>query len=133
MPAAWASYRGTPRWRPAPGAASGPSRTRYRPLGGWGCGEWAATRVKAAWRSLQGPNRYVLKVPTVAVQWLRRTAGQFGRRDTNDQKKPARERSSGCPESDAGGRPRAAGPVLKARRDALEARWRGEMAARWGV
>src|SRR5215469_11486618 len=56
--------------------------------------EWTGTRVRAAWRSLQGPNRYVLRVPAAAVQWLRRTGGQIGRRDTNERKKPARERSS---------------------------------------
>jgi hypothetical protein len=57
--------------------------------------KWTGTRVRAAWRSLQGPNRYVLKLPAAAVQWLRRTGGQIGRRDTNEQKKPARERSGG--------------------------------------
>ena len=39
--------------------------------------EWAATRARAAWRSLQGPNRYVLKVPAAAVQWARRTTGKL--------------------------------------------------------
>jgi hypothetical protein len=31
-------------------------------------------------------NRYVLKVPAAAVQWARRTGGNFCRRDTNEQK-----------------------------------------------
>jgi len=91
--------------------------------------EWAATRVRAAWRSLQGPNRYVLKVPLAAVQWARRTGGKFCRRDTNEQKKPARERSS----STLGAMleaARALPDLLKARRQAMEARWRGEIAAR---
>ena len=89
------------------------------------------TRVRAAWRSLQGPNRYVLKVPAAAVQWLRRTGGQFGREDTNDQEKPARERSSGTIRAmleAARGLP----DLLKACREAMEARWRGEVAARMG-
>jgi hypothetical protein len=93
--------------------------------------EWTETRVRAAWRSLQGPNRYVLKVPAAAVQWLRRTDGQSGRGDTNDQKKPARERSSGALHAmleAARGLP----DLLKARREAMEARWRGEMTARGG-
>jgi hypothetical protein len=47
---------------------------------------WTETRVRAAWRALRGPNRYVLRVPASPVQWLRRTGGQSGRRDTNEQK-----------------------------------------------
>jgi len=85
--------------------------------------EWAATRVRAAWRSLQGPNRYVLKVPAAAVQWLQRTGRQSGRRDTNEGKKAASERSSGTLGAmleAARGLP----DLLKARREALEARWR---------
>jgi len=58
--------------------------------------DWTAARVRTAWRSLQGPNRYVLKVPEAAVQWLRRTGGQFGRRGTNEREKVARERSGGA-------------------------------------
>ena len=58
--------------------------------------EWAATRARAAWRSLQGPNRYVLKVPGAAVQWVRRTGGKFCRGDTNGREKPACERSGGA-------------------------------------
>src|SRR6516225_6414192 len=57
--------------------------------------EWTGTRVRAAWRALRGPNRYVLKVPASPVQWLRRTGGQIGRRDTDESKKPAGERSNG--------------------------------------
>jgi hypothetical protein len=49
--------------------------------------EWAATRVRAAWRSLQGPNRYVLKVPATAVQQARRTARKLCGRDTPTNKK----------------------------------------------
>ena len=93
--------------------------------------EWTEARVRAAWRSLQGPNRYVLKVPATAVQWLRRTGGQIGRRDTYERKKPARERSSGTIHAmleAARGLP----DLLKARREAMEARWRGEVTARLG-
>src|SRR5215469_18907755 len=46
--------------------------------------EWAATRVRAAHRAVRGPNRYVLRVPTIAVQWLRRSIGQSGRGDSNE-------------------------------------------------
>jgi hypothetical protein len=91
--------------------------------------EWAATRVRAVWRSLRGPNRYVLKVPAAAVQWLRRTGGQSGRRDTNEQKNPARERSSGALHAmleAARGLP----DLLKARREAMEARWKAAIETR---
>jgi hypothetical protein len=91
--------------------------------------EWTATRVRAAWRALRGPNRYVLKAPAAPVQWAHRTTGQSGRRDTNEQKKPARERSSGTIRAmleAARGLP----DLLKARRETLEARWRAAMAAR---
>jgi hypothetical protein len=91
--------------------------------------EWTGTRVRAAWRALRGPNRYVLKVPANPVQWLRRTTGQSGRRDTNEQKKPARERSSGALHAMLEAA-KALPDLLKARREALEARWRAAMAAR---
>jgi hypothetical protein len=93
--------------------------------------EWTETRARAAWRALRGPNRYALRVPTDPVQWLRRTTGKFCRGDTNDQKKTAGERSSGALHAmleAARGLP----DLLKARREAMEARWRGEMAARMG-
>jgi hypothetical protein len=68
------------------GAASGPSRA---PTGGQAprAGGMTATRAHAAWRSLRGPNRYVLKLPASPVQWLRCTGGKFCRHDTNDQRK----------------------------------------------
>jgi hypothetical protein len=91
--------------------------------------DWAGTRVRAAWRSLRGPNRYVLKLPMAAVQWVRRTGGKFCRGDTNEQKKAATERSGGAIRAmleAARGLP----DLLKARREAMEARWRGEMVAR---
>ena len=91
--------------------------------------EWTETRVRAAWRSLQGPNRYVLKVPAAAVQWLRRTGGQIGRRDTNERKKPAREQSNGTIRAMLE-TARALPDLLKARREALEARWKAAMTAR---
>jgi hypothetical protein len=91
---------------------------------------WTGTRVRAAWRALRGPNRYVLRVPASPVQWLRRTTGQTGRGDTNERKKPARERSSGTIHAmleAARGLP----DLLKARREAMEARWRAAMATRY--
>ena len=91
--------------------------------------EWTATRVRAAWRSLRGPNRYVLKLPAGGVQWLRRTGGKFCRGDTNEGKKPARERS-GSTLAAIMEAARGLPDLLKARREAMEARWRGEMAAR---
>jgi hypothetical protein len=93
--------------------------------------EWTGTRVRAAWRSLCGPNRYVLKVPAGAVCWLRRTGGQSGRRDTNERKQAARERSGGAIAAmleAARGLP----DLLRARREAMEARWWGELTDRWG-
>jgi hypothetical protein len=93
--------------------------------------EWAATRVRAAWRSLRGPNRYVLNVPASPVRWLRHTAGKFCRGDTYERKKPARERSNGA----LGAMLEAAKvlpDLLKARREAMEARWQSEIVTRWG-
>jgi hypothetical protein len=93
--------------------------------------EWTGTRVRAAWRSLQGPNRYVLKAPAAAVQWLRRTGGQIGRRDTYGRKKPAQGQSNGALHAmleAARGLP----DLLKARREAMEARWRAPAAVRSG-
>ena len=87
--------------------------------------------MRAAWRSLQGPNRYVLKVPAAAVQWARRTAGKFCRRDTNEGKKPADERSSGALHAMLEAA-RALPDLLKARREAMEARWQGAAAVRSG-
>ena len=80
-------------------------------------------RDRAAWRALRGPNRYVLKIPAAPVQWLRRTTGQTGRRDTNERKKPAPERSGGAIRTllEAA---RGLLDLLKARREAMEARWR---------
>jgi hypothetical protein len=92
--------------------------------------EWAATRARAAWRSLQGPNRYVLKLPAGAVQWAQRTAGKFCRRDTNDPKKPAQERSSSAIRTMLEAA-RALPDLLKARREAMETRWQNEITARW--
>jgi hypothetical protein len=91
--------------------------------------EWAATRARAAWRSLQGPNRYILKVPVAAVQWVRRTGGKFCRRDTNEQKKPAGEQSNGTIRAMLAAA-RGLPDLLKARREVMEARWRGKMAVR---
>jgi hypothetical protein len=90
--------------------------------------EWTGTRVRAAWRALRGPNRYVLRVPASPVQWLRRTTGQSGRGDTNESKKTARERSSGTIRAMLEAT-RGLPDLLKARREAMEARWR----ARYGI
>jgi len=93
--------------------------------------EWTGTRVRAAYRAVRGPNRYVLKVPVTAVQWLRRSTGQSGRRDANESEKKARERSSGTIRAMLEAASRLP-DLLKARREAMKARWRGEMAARSG-
>ena len=71
--------------------------------------EWAATRIRAAWRSLRGPNRYVLRLPVAAAQWARRTARKLRRRDTDEQKKlrTVRRHHPG----DAGSRALAARPA----------------------
>jgi len=85
--------------------------------------DWTATRVRAAWRSLRGPNRYVLRVPATAVQAIRRTARKFCGRDTYERKKEAGERASGTLGAmleAARGLP----DLLAARREAMEARWR---------
>ena len=66
--------------------------------------DWSAQRVRAAWRLLRGPNRYVLKYPTGAVKpgphgpgnQGRATTGQVGRGVTQPITKMARERSSGA-------------------------------------
>jgi hypothetical protein len=89
--------------------------------------DWTATRVRASWRALRGPNRYVLRVPGTAVQWMKRTARKFCRRDTYERKKEASGRFNGTVGAmleAARGLP----DLLKARRVAMEARWR----ARYG-
>jgi hypothetical protein len=95
--------------------------------------DWTAQRVRASWRLLRASNRYVLKLPTAPVQpgphGPSATTGQADRGVTQPITKTARERSSGAIRAiveAARGLP----DLLKARREALEARWRGEMAAR---
>jgi hypothetical protein len=63
------------------------------------------------------------------VQWASRSTRKFCGRDTYERKKEATERSSGTLGAmleAARGLP----DLLKARREAMEARWRGAMAAR---
>ena len=104
--------------------------------------EWAAQRVRASWRLLRASNRYVLKLPTGPMRSMlaqpgphgpgnrgRATTGQAGRGVTQPITKTARERSSGALHAMLEAA-RALPDLLKARREALEARWRGEMAAR---
>lgn len=66
---------------------------------GLGLIEWAAQRIKAAWRSLRASNRYVLKMPAAPVQpgphGPNATAGQKDRRATQPRKQEASERSRG--------------------------------------
>jgi hypothetical protein len=93
--------------------------------------EWAATRVRAAHRAVRGPNRYVLRVPTIAVQWLRRSIGQSGRGDSNEEKKAATKLSSGTIWAILEAT-RGLPDLLAARKEAMEARLRSEMAARMG-
>ena len=99
--------------------------------------DWSATRVRAAWRALRGPNRYVLKMPTGAVQpgphgpgnQGGATTGQAGRGVTQPITKTAQERSNGA----LGAMLEAAKALpdlLKARREAMEARWKAAMTAR---
>jgi hypothetical protein len=57
--------------------------------------DWAARRVKAAWRSLRASNRYVLTVPAGPV----RTTGQQGRGVTYREEKPAHEVARVAPEA----------------------------------
>ena len=99
--------------------------------------EWAAQRVRASWRLLRASNRYVLKTPQGTVQPGPHgpgrqgsvTTGQAGRGVTQPITKTARERSSGALHAMLEAA-RALPDLLKARREALEARWRGKMAAR---
>jgi hypothetical protein len=98
-----------------------------RTTGGQAAGV-GATRVRASWRSLSGPNRYVLRTPATVVSWIKRTGGRFYRRNTYERKKEAVERSSGILGAmleAARGLP----DLLKARRAAMEAHWR----ARYGI
>ena len=89
---------------------------------------WAAQRVRAGWRSLRASNRYVLTLPESGVgegpRAPRSTTGQKGRGVTEESKKTAQERRGGGLATmleAARGLP----DLLKARREALEARWRG--------
>jgi hypothetical protein len=99
--------------------------------------DWTAQRVRASWRLLRASNRYVLKMPATPVQpgphgpgnQARATTGQAGREVTQPITKTARERSNGTLHAmlDAA---RALPDLLKARREAMEARWKTAMAAR---
>jgi hypothetical protein len=99
--------------------------------------DWSAQRVRASWRLLRASNRYVLKLPAGPVQpgphgpgnQGRATTGQAGRGVTQPITKTARERSSGALHAMLEAA-RALPDLLKARREAMEARWRGEAAAR---
>jgi hypothetical protein len=60
--------------------------------------DWAAQRVRAAWRSLRASNRYVLKLPAGAVQPgshgpRRRTTGKSCRGDIQPTEPEASERT----------------------------------------
>jgi hypothetical protein len=48
--------------------------------------DWAARRVKAAWRSLRASNRYVLRLPAGPVRSPLPTTGHGGRVDTYKRK-----------------------------------------------
>jgi hypothetical protein len=95
--------------------------------------DWTAQRVRASWRLLRASNRYVLKTPEGPVQpgphGRRATTGQAGRGVTQPITKPAQERSGGTIRvmlEAARGLP----DLLKARREAMEARWKAATAAR---
>ena len=99
--------------------------------------EWSHQRVRASWRLLRTSNRYVLKMPAGPVQpgphgpgnQGRATTGQAGRGVTQPITKEAAERSSGALEAMLAAA-RALPDLLKARREAMEARWRGEATVR---
>jgi hypothetical protein len=55
--------------------------------------DWAARRVKAAWRSLRASNRYVLRLPTGPVRSPLPTTGQRGRGVTYQKEKRRIERA----------------------------------------
>jgi hypothetical protein len=84
--------------------------------------------MRAAWRSLRSPNRFVL-----GCLWSLRSGRVAPAANCADEiptnKKPASDRSNGTIRAmleAARGLP----DLLKARREAMEARWRGKMAAR---
>lgn len=86
--------------------------------------EWCHQRVRRAWRSLRGPNRYVLRLPDSPVA----TTGKLYRRVTQPKQQEASEGRSGGLKAML----EAAATLpdlLKARREAMEARWR----ARHGI
>jgi hypothetical protein len=90
--------------------------------------QWAAQRVRAGWRSLRTSNRYVLTVPNRAVEHdphgPRATTGQKARGVPQEKKKEAHEKRGiglGAFLEAARGLP----DLLRARRETLEARWRG--------
>jgi hypothetical protein len=98
--------------------------------------DWTAQRVRASWRLLRTSNRYTLKMPAGPVQpglhgpgnQGRATTGQAGRGVTQRITKTAQERSSGALGAmleAARGLP----DLLKARREAMEARWKAATAA----
>jgi hypothetical protein len=95
---------------------------------GLGLVEWTEQRVRATWRSLRASNRYVLKLPDRAVQrgphGPGATTGQRGRGAPQESKQEAREghRVGLAALMEAA---RGLPDLLKARREALEACWRG--------
>ena len=97
--------------------------------------EWWHQRVRRAWRALRAVNRYELRMPTDILQpgphGPGRTTGKSCRGDTQQGKTKASERSSGAIRAmleAARGLP----DLLKARREAMEARWKAATAARSG-
>jgi hypothetical protein len=85
--------------------------------------DWIGQRVTAGWRVLRGVNRYVLKVPTAAVEWVKRSTGKSCRGIINVEKKEAQERHNGAIAAmveAAKGLP----DLLAARRKVMEQRWR---------
>jgi hypothetical protein len=100
---------------------------------GLGLLDWWHQRRRAAWRALRTVNRYVLRLPAGSVQpgphGPRRTTGKSCRGDIQARKQEAGEGSKSALAAmleTAKGLP----DLLKARREALEARWRGLAEAR---
>jgi hypothetical protein len=89
--------------------------------------DWCHQRVEAAWRSLRTVNRYELMLPAGVVQsgphGPGRTTGKACRGDIQPEKQGAQEGSRSALAAmleTARGLP----DLLKARREAMEARWR---------
>jgi DNA-binding transcriptional MocR family regulator len=92
---------------------------------------WTERRVRAAWRSLRTSNRYRLIVPEAPVTPGQRTNQQSAGGGESQFKKEAREGSKAALAAMLATAERLP-DLLKARREVMEARWRGAIAAAAG-